>query len=96
MTDSTVRCGNCGLPIARTETGIRHFGVSLAHSEHRCLDLLRAEIARLHCTTSACERLVRELTDPEGFGHAVTHEVRIAARRALTADAQARALGGRA
>lgn len=30
-----------------------------------------------------CTQLARDLLDPEGYGHAVTQEVRVAARRAL-------------
>lgn len=36
----------------------------------------------------ACEALVTDLNDPEGFGHAVTPEVRNAARRALGVKGQ--------
>lgn len=37
-------CGNCGLPIADSETGLRHFGFYTAHRESRCVALLRAQI----------------------------------------------------
>ncbi len=37
-------CGVCGLPIHENEAGIRHFGFYVAHSEQRCVDLLRARL----------------------------------------------------
>lgn len=37
-------CGKCRLPIHGGETGLRHFGFYVAHSEYRCLQLLRLEI----------------------------------------------------
>lgn len=40
-------CGHCRLPIANGETGVRHFGHYVAHTENRCVSLLSAEIDRL-------------------------------------------------
>lgn len=40
-------CCKCGRPIARSESGVRHYGFGNAHSEHRCLQILQAEIERL-------------------------------------------------
>lgn len=42
-----MKCGICGLPIHEAEAGIRSFGWFSAHSERRCVELLKAEIARL-------------------------------------------------
>ena len=39
-----VVCGVCGLPIHESETGIRHFGFYIAHSQNRCIYLLRAKV----------------------------------------------------
>lgn len=55
-----LKCGSCLLPIHPAETGIRHFGISVSHSENRCIELLRAEHAahlkeaasRLNCTAT--------------------------------------------
>lgn len=40
-------CGICRLPIHESETGIRHFGRYVAHSQYRCVELLRSLIADL-------------------------------------------------
>ena len=39
-----VVCGVCGLPIHESETDIRHFGFYIAHSQNRCIYLLRAKV----------------------------------------------------
>jgi hypothetical protein len=49
-------CGCCGRPIHHSESGIRHFGFYVAHSESRCRDILKAEIDQLNA-------LVKELSD---------------------------------
>lgn len=51
------QCGICGLPIIPSEPGLRHFGTFTAHSEARCVELLRAEIERLRTEN-------RELSKP--------------------------------
>lgn len=40
-TEELVRCGACGLPLNLNESGVRHFGFYAAHSEQRCISLLR-------------------------------------------------------
>lgn len=42
--ESGVQCGKCGLPIEKGESGIRYYGVYVAHSEGRCIDLLRTRL----------------------------------------------------
>ena len=37
-------CGKCRLPIHEAEVGLRHFGFFTAHSENRCIELLRLEM----------------------------------------------------
>lgn len=41
MTPGEPRCGKCGLPIHPGESGVRHFGFFTAHSEGRCIELLK-------------------------------------------------------
>jgi hypothetical protein len=50
-----VTCCHCQLPIDPAESGIRYFGLSIAHAEYRCHQLLRLEI----------ETLQRKLNTPE-------------------------------
>ncbi|HWF07023.1 MAG TPA: hypothetical protein VG297_01100, partial [Bryobacteraceae bacterium] len=38
-------CGMCALPIHPAEAGIRHFGTFRAHSQKRCIALLRLKLA---------------------------------------------------
>lgn len=40
-------CGKCGLPIHDSESGVRHFGTSQAHSENRCVELLKSRVSEL-------------------------------------------------
>ena len=40
-----VTCGKCLLPIHPDEIGLRHFGMYTGHSEHRCIELLRAKLS---------------------------------------------------
>lgn len=51
-----VKCGHCGLPVHINESGIRYFGLFVAHSEHRCISLLHARIERLE---RALQRIAR-------------------------------------
>jgi len=44
MTPGEIKCGMCGLPIHPSESGVRHFGTFVAHSESRCIDLLRGRL----------------------------------------------------
>ena len=48
-------CGHCRLPIANGETGVRHFGHYVAHTENRCVSLLSAEIERLRARVASLE-----------------------------------------
>ncbi len=48
-------CGHCRLPIANGETGVRHFGHYVAHTENRCVSLLSAEIERLRARVALLE-----------------------------------------
>ncbi len=48
-------CGHCRLPIANGETGVRHFGHYVAHTENRCVSLLSAEIDRLRARVASLE-----------------------------------------
>lgn len=41
------KCGKCGLPIHKSEVGVRHMGFTQAHSEGRCIELLRMRIDKL-------------------------------------------------
>ena len=49
-------CGKCLLPIHPAESGIRYFGTFTAHSEARCLELLRLNLSEI-----AAERDVLKL-----------------------------------
>ena len=49
-------CGHCRLPIANGETGVRHFGHYVAHTENRCVSLLSAEIERLRARVAELEQ----------------------------------------
>ena len=51
-----MNCGVCGLPIHEAEVGRRCFGLSTCHSEARCVELLKLEIAGLRDSLSAAER----------------------------------------
>jgi hypothetical protein len=51
MTESEIKCGVCGLPMHPLESGVRHFGFYVAHSEDRCISLLRGRIAELEALT---------------------------------------------
>jgi hypothetical protein len=61
--DIKQRCGSCGLSIADSETGIRHYGMSISHSEGRCISLLRAEIERLEARVA---KLIRDCAEADG------------------------------
>ncbi len=62
----------CGLPIAKGEIGLRHFGFFTAHSEHRCLQLLQMKIAKLEAKNKLALNVVeaagqlREAYPPSG------------------------------
>lgn len=43
-TEELVKCGVCGLPLNLRESGVRSFGFYKAHSEARCVSLLRAVV----------------------------------------------------
>lgn len=40
------KCCHCGLPIHRSENGVRHYGDRIAHSENRCYWLLRERVSQ--------------------------------------------------
>lgn len=52
----SIICGHCRLPIANGETGVRHFGHYVAHTENRCVSLLSAEIERLRARVAELEQ----------------------------------------
>jgi hypothetical protein len=54
--DNENLCGYCGRPIRPFESGVRHFGFHVAHSESRCRDILKAEIDQLNA-------LVKQICD---------------------------------
>jgi hypothetical protein len=56
--EAAVKCGVCGLPIHPQESGIRHFGFYTAHSEQRCVSLLRERLAEAETALSALEAKV--------------------------------------
>lgn len=56
----SIICGHCRLPIANGETGVRHFGHYVAHTENRCVSLLSAEIERLRARVAELERALHE------------------------------------
>lgn len=61
----SIICGHCRLPIANGETGVRHFGHYVAHTENRCVSLLSAEIERLRARVAELERALL-LIEPSG------------------------------
>lgn len=64
-------CGKCGLPIESGETNLRFYSLYRAHSENRCLDLLKAD-ARKHAAYALrdgknVETLAELLTQAQDF-----------------------------
>lgn len=69
-------CGKCHLPIHQGEIGLRHFGSSTAHSEDRCLFLLRSEFeakeqALHNCYMLARREIAREFLTTDPWKHIV-------------------------
>lgn len=54
-----VICGHCGLPIHKSESGIRHFGHFTAHSEARCLELLKADLSEARQEVGRLSEIVK-------------------------------------
>lgn len=61
-------CSSCGLPIDVNESGIRHRGFSIAHSENRCIQLLQARIDWFETNFNVQQILISKI-------QAVVHEV---------------------
>jgi hypothetical protein len=55
----------------------------MTDAEHALLQRLADDNARLRNDVSVLRVLVSQLYDPEAFGHAVSSEVRIAAKQAI-------------
>lgn len=61
-TADLVKCGKCGFPIHPSETGVRHFGFFVAHSEERCTSLLQAALSS---TQARADKLEAELASAQ-------------------------------
>ena len=68
MSDNQNLCGQCGLPIAENESGVRYFGASQGHAAARCVYLWQqkhkdqsAEIERLQATGQIQRNLEAQL-----------------------------------
>lgn len=61
-------CGKCGLPVDQSETGLRYFGTYTAHSEERCIWLLKdlAEKAEAECERLRERLEITHATDGNG------------------------------
>lgn len=75
-------CGVCRLPIHESETGIRHFGTSIAHSARRCIDLLTERASQAERERDAAIEL---LTFYSHESHLQTFEDRERFRKAARA-----------
>jgi len=58
-------CGHCGLAIQESETGLRHFGHFTAHSEQRCLELLKAQLTEAKAEVERYKAGLSKLTNFE-------------------------------
>jgi hypothetical protein len=56
-----MKCGICGLPIAENEHGLRYFGYFVAHSEHSCIDLLRARAEKAETEVERLKKSIFEI-----------------------------------
>ena len=61
--DKERRCGVCGLPIQKNELGIRSFGFFIAHSDNRCIELLKAEIAARDAELARLREALHEIIE---------------------------------
>ena len=80
-----MNCGVCGLPIHEADAGLRYFGFYTAHSEARCVELLKLEIAGLRDSLSAAERERDIAIDTRNLAQAASSEA-VLARQKLQAE----------
>jgi hypothetical protein len=80
-----MNCGACGLSIHEAEAGLRYFGFYTAHSEARCVELLKLEIAGLRDSLSAAERERDIAIDTRNLAQAASSEA-VLARQKLQAE----------
>jgi hypothetical protein len=69
-----------------SETGLRYYGNRVAHSENRCLDLLRQQLADSEARVKELEALIHRF-GYEPIGHAGATDLQILAY--ITAESRA-------
>lgn len=71
MSEAIEVCGKCLLPIHPGESGVRSFGLYRAHSESRCIELMRARLAATEAQRDTLRALIEGLA-VQRFGESMS------------------------